>query len=76
MSAPSVENQTLIPATETAKPPATRKPQVTRTQAGWAGAAIGMGAGLLFAEMVVPAVILAAIGVAGLSLWRGGSKSP
>jgi hypothetical protein len=35
---------------------------------------VGLGAGLLVAEMVVPGVILAVLGFAGLSLWRGRSQ--
>jgi hypothetical protein len=47
---------------------------MTPTVAGWSGAAVGLGAGLLFAEMVVPGIILAVVGLAGFSLWRGRSR--
>jgi hypothetical protein len=40
---------------------------MTPTQSGLAGAAVGLGAGLLFAELVVPGVILAVIGIIGFS---------
>ena len=47
---------------------------ISPTQAGVAGAALGLGAGLLFAELVIPGAILAVLGLAGLSAFRNGSR--
>ncbi len=73
MSAPTLA-PAPISAPAPAKLPAVAAPSLTPTRAGLAGAAVGLGAGLLFAELVVPAVIIAAIGAVGLSAWRGETK--
>lgn len=74
MSDATTEKTSMVPTADAVKVPAVPGSPISTAQAGWASAAIGLGVGLLFAEMVVPAVCLAALGVVGLSVRRGMSR--
>jgi hypothetical protein len=66
------ESAGAAPAPTTAEP--ANLHQITPTQAGLAGVAVGLGAGLIVAELVVPGAVLAVIGIVGISAGRGAAS--
>jgi hypothetical protein len=78
MSAPTEEKPVLAPPSTLVAPanlvPSQERSVTPAAHAGISGAAVGLGVGLLFAELVVPGVILAVIGLAGLSACGGAFK--
>jgi hypothetical protein len=66
----STATENLVQSTEALPAHDDGAKPLTPVRAGGIGAALGLGVGLLFGELIVPGVIIAAAGVLGLAAVR------